>query len=484
MIKKEKAIGGVIWSFVDSIANQGVQFIVGVVLANILSPYEFGLIGILTIFIAVSQSFIDSGFSIALIRKRNCTQEDYSTIFFFNITIACLLYLVLYVLSGPISVFFRIEELMLLTQVLALSLIINSFSIIQRTILIKGIQFKEQAKVSVISSVISGVVAIYMAYVGYGVWSLVALTLLRFGLSGIFFWVWSKWRPKFVFSISSFKELFSFGSKILFSGLIDTIYQNVYFLIIGKYFSAIDLGYFTRASQFQELPSKNLQGIISRVSFPVLSLIQDDKKKLKDASKKLTKSTMLVTFVLMMGLVAIAKPLILVLIGEKWIAVVGYLQLLCFTGMFYPLQSLNLNILNVLGRSDLYLLLEVIKKTLAIPIIAIGIMFGIETMILGMIIGSLISYYINSYWTGKLINYAFVEQVKDVVPSLLIAIFVNSIVLVAGIYLPFSPLYILFIQIILGAVLTMVVCEIFQLKEYLFIKKNIIKRMINESTKK
>lgn len=484
MIKKERAIGGVIWSFVDSVANQGVLFLIGIILANLLSPYEFGIIGILTIIIAVSQSLIDSGFSTALIRKLDCSQNDYSTVFFFNITVAVSIYILLYVFAEQISIFFEIKELKLLTRVLGLGVIINSFSLIQKTILTKEINFKQQAKVSIVSSVISGVIAIYMAYSGYGVWSLVALTLLRFVLSTLLFWIWSKWRPNFVFNIESFTQLFSFGSKLLVSGLIDTIYQNIYLLIIGKYFSAVQLGYFTRAIQFQELPSKNLQGIISRVSYPVLATMQNDEVKLKKSYQQLIKSTMLVTFTLMFGMIVVAKSMVLVLIGEEWLPVVPFLQLLCISGMFYPLQSLNLNILNIKGRSDLYLKLELIKKTMAVPIIIFGILFGIEVMILGMIISSFISYYINSYWSGKMINYSFLEQIKDLAPIFIIAVLVNTLVYVVSLYLAFDAFYILIIQIGLGAFLTVVTYEITKHESYMFIKNEIIKKTLDGKFKR
>ncbi|WP_396636217.1 lipopolysaccharide biosynthesis protein [Maribacter sp. R77961] len=484
MIKKEKAIGGVIWSFVDSIANQGVLFLIGIILANILSPYEFGIIGILTIIIAISQSLIDSGFSTALIRKLDCSQNDYSTVFFFNITVAVVIYILLFVFAERIAVFFEIKELKLLTRVLGLGVVINAFSLIQKTILTKEINFKQQAKVSIFSSVISGVVAIYMAYSGYGVWSLVALTLLRFVLSALLFWIWSKWRPSFIFNIKSFTELFSFGSKLLVSGLIDTIYQNIYLLIIGKYFSPVQLGYFTRAIQFQELPSKNLQGIISRVSYPVLATMQNDEAKLKKSYQQLIKSTMLVTFTLMFGMIVVAKSMILVLIGEEWLPVVPFLQLLCLSGMFYPLQSLNLNILNIKGRSDLYLKLEIIKKTMAVPVIIFGILYGIEVMIIGMIISSFVSYYINSYWSGKMINYSFLEQIKDLAPIFIVAVLVNTLVYAISLYLPLTAFYILIIQIGLGAFVTVVTYEITKHESYMFMKNEIVKKTLDGKLKR
>lgn len=474
---KQKTISGLLWSFIDSFASQGIQFIVGIVLARILSPREFGLIGMLTIFIAVSQSFIDSGFTSALIRKKDCTQNDYSTIFYYNILISILFYSLLFIFSGPISQFFKEPQLKLLIKILGIGLLLNSIAIIQKTILTKEINFKLQMRVSLIASIGSGIFAISMAFNGYGVWSLVVLTLSRFGFTTIFLWVWSTWKPDWVFSRSSFKELFSFGSKLLVSGLIDTIYRNLYYLIIGKYFSAVELGYYTQADQFQSLPSQNLNGIISRVSFPVLSSIQNDKIRLIEAYKKIIKSTMLVTFVLMMGLAAIAKPLVLVLIGEKWLPAVIYLQMLCFVGMLYPLHALNLNMLQVQGRSDLFLRLEIIKKVIAIPVIVIGVIYGIKTMIVGLMINSIIAYFLNSYWSGKFIGYSTSQQIKDILPSFYVGAFVGLVVFIVGYLINTSDMLKLIIQLSLGIVLTIGISEIVHIADYKYIKGIMIEKL-------
>ncbi|NHZ85060.1 MAG: oligosaccharide flippase family protein [Planctomycetia bacterium] len=477
MTLKQKTISGIIWSLVDSFANNGIQFIVGIILARIISPREFGLIGMLTIFIALSQSFIDSGFTNALIRKKDCTQTDYSTVFYFNFVVGTIFYFILFFFADSISVFFNEPQLELLLQVLGLGLILNALGIIQRTILTKNINFKLQTRVSVVASTLSGIIAISMAYNGFGVWSLVALTLSRFGLTSIFLWMWAKWKPSLIFSIESFKDLFSFGSKLLISGLIDTAYRNVYYLIIGKYFSAVELGYYTRADQFQALPSKQLTGIFGRVSYPILSTIQDDVKKLRAAYKQIIKSTMFITFVLMLGMSAIAKPMIVTLIGEQWLPSVIYLQMLCFVGMFYPLHALNLNMLQVQGRSDLFLRLEIIKKALSIPLIIIGILFGIKIMILGMLINTIIAYFINSFWSGKFIGYSSIEQVKDIFPSFLLAFTMALIVYIIGNVIDLPNIWILVTQITVGAVLTIILAEIFRLNSYLYIKEIIFNKL-------
>ena len=315
-----------------------------------------------------------------------------------------------------------------------------------------------------------------MAIYGYGIWSLISKTIIGYAITSILLWSWNKWRPSYIFDFSSLKELFSFGSKLLLSGLIGALYSNIYYLVIGKYFTATELGYYTRADQFQALPSSNLQGIIARVSYPILSTIQNDIPRLREAYKVLIRSTMFITFNLMLGLAAVGKPLILTLIGEKWVPSVIYLQMLCFVGMFYPLHALNLDMLQVQGRTDLYLRLEILKKILAIPVIIMGILYGIKIMIFGMIINTLIAYYLNSFWSGRFIGYSFSAQIKDVFPSFVFASLVNLIVFFEGLLLPFNALSLLVIQLFSGGVLILFFGEIFTLKEYILIKNIFVEK--------
>lgn len=286
----------------------------------------------------------------------------------------------------------------------------------------------------------------------------------------VFLYIFTGWSHKMVFDVKSFKSMFNFGYKIVIAGLIDTLYRNVYYIIIGKYFSAAQLGYYTRAEQFKNLPSSNLTSVIQRVSYPVLSQLQKEPVKLKLGYKKVIISTMIISFVIMLGMAAIAEPLVITLIGEKWKTSVGYLQLLCFTGMLYPLHGLNLNMLKVMGRTDILLKLEVIKKILAIPTILIGIFFGIKWMLLGMIFNSLIAYFLNSNWSGRLINYSSFEQLKDILPSFLVAISTAIIVLLVGLVLPFKYLTELVFQIAIGAIVAFTLCELFKVEAYLAVK--------------
>lgn len=476
MTLKQKTVSGLLWSSVDTFVGHGLNFIVGIILARILSPREFGLIGMIAVFIAVSESFINSGFSSALIRKKDCTNTDFSTVFYFNLAAGILFFLLLFFTAPLIAGFFDEPQLKPIVQVLGVVLIIDSFTLIQRTILTKQIDFKLQARISIIASLGSGVIAIVMAYNGFGVWSLVAQRTVKQGLNSVFLWLWNRWRPLWVFSIQSFRELFGFGSKLLVSGLIDTLYQNIYYLIIGKLFSAQELGYYTRANEFKNIPSQYLTGIIGRVAYPVLASIQDDKKRLKSNYQKLIRSTMFITFILMLGMAAVAEPMIITLIGEKWRPSIVYLQMLCFVGMMYPLHALNLNMLQVSGRSDLFLKLEVVKKLLAIPTVVIGVIWGIKMMIIGMMVNTLISYYLNSYWSGRFISYSFKQQVVDILPSFVLALAMALSVFVLGLVLPFSPLLLFVTQILAGAAFIFLFCEITKFDDYIFLKEILIEK--------
>lgn len=468
---------GFFWSFVDSFAGQGIQFLVGIVLARVLSPTDFGLIGMLTVFIAVSQSFVDSGFASALIRKKNCTIADFSTVFYFNLAVSIFVFGILYLAAPTIAAFFEEPQLKDLLRVLGLGLILNAAGLIQRTIFTKEVNFKVQTQVSLIASVVSGAIAITMAYKGYGVWSLVALTLLRFGVNSLVIWVKSSWRPSWIFSVKSFKELFGFGSKLLLSGLLNTAYRNVYYVVIGKYFSAAELGFYTKASEFKKLPSTNLNSVISRVSYPILANLQDNPIALKNGYVKLIRTTMFLSFLLMLGMSAVARDLLLVLIGDAWLPAVPYLQLLCFVGMLYPLHSLNLNMLQVQGRSDLFLKLEVIKKILALPIIGLGVWQGIEVMIIGMFFNSCIAFYLNAYWSGSKMNYSWKEQVGDIYPSLFFALIVALPTFLISKFLEFSPIVNLITQLALAGIIVLVLGEMKMSKEYSFLKAELFDKL-------
>ena len=424
----------------------------------------------IAIFIAVSNSIVDSGFSNALIRKVRIDRVDYNTVFVFNLIVSIVLYILLYTSAPAISLFFKEPVLTNVLRVIGLILIVNALGIIPRTILVRGIDFKTQTKVSIISSVSSGLVGVSMAIMGFGVWSLVWQQLSRQILNSLFLWIFCKWIPRWEFSIKSFKEMFGFGYKLLLSGLLDTLYKNIYYVIIGRCYSPAQLGQYSRAEQFNMIFSSNLTSIVQRVSYPVLSSIQEEPERLREAYRQIIKTTMLVTFACMLGLAAVAKPLIIILIGEKWLPAVSFLQIICFSGMLYPLHAINLNILQVKGRSDLFLKLEIIKKTIAVFPILIGIFYGIEYMLWGSVLTSFIAYFLNSYYSADLIRYSTIEQIRDVLPVFTVSFTIAAVMWLFSL-LDISVYIQLPTQIIVGLTLAFAVYERLRLPEYLEVKR-------------
>lgn len=467
---RHKTIYGVGWSFIDNISSSGIAFLIGLVLARLLTPEEYGVMAMIAIFIAISNSIIDSGFSNALIRKIRIERVDYNTVFYFNLTVSILIYVILYLVAPAISVFFKEPVLLEVIRVIGWVLIINALAIIPRTQFVRNVDFKTQTKVSLVSSISSGVIGIGMALGGMGVWSLVGQQLSRQFLNTLFLWIYSKWHPVWEFSTKSFKELFGFGSKLLFSGLLDTIYKNIYYIVIGRFYTSAQLGQYTRAEQFNMIFSSNLTSVVQRVSYPVLSSIQEEPERLREAYRKVIKITMLITFACMLGLAAVAKPLILILIGEKWLPAVYFLQIICFSGMLYPLHAINLNILQVKGRSDLFLKLEIIKKIIAVGPIVVGIYCGIEYMLWGSVFTSFIAYFLNSYYSARLIDYPTMDQLKDILPtfltSFIVAFFMWCISLLDWSFYLLLPL-----QLFLGILLIAFIYEKVKLPEYLELKQ-------------
>lgn len=466
---KVKTVKGTFWSGLDSFASQGIMFLVGLVLARLLTPHEYGLIGYITILTAIFNSIVDSGFSSALIRKKDIRAIDYNTAFIFNIIISILLCAAMFLLARPISRFFNEPQLVQLVKAMSVIVVINGLAIIQRTNLTKNVDFKTQTKASLISSISSGIVGIGMALYGFGVWSLVGQQITRQLLNTVCLWILNKWLPRFEFSWQSFRELFNFGWKLLASGLIDTIWKQVSNMVIGKYYSTSSLGQYTRGQQFADIFSANMTSIIQRVSYPVLSSIQDERNRMKEGYRKIIKVTMFLSFVLMFGLAAIAMPLLTVLIGKQWMEAAHYLQILCFSMCLYPLHAINLNMLQVQGRSDLFLKLEIIKKIIAIGPILLGIFMGIDWMLYGWIITGVISYLLNAMYSGNMIGYSIPAQVRDILPSFaLAAIMAISVYLLT--FIELQPIVTLLIQLCLGAAIIISLSELFKLEEYIEIK--------------
>lgn len=462
---KNKTVKGVGWSFADSILGQGITFIVGLVLARLLSPDEYGLIGIITIFIVVFNGIVDSGFSNALIRKQDCTDEDYNTMFFVNLAMSVFLFILLFFCAPFISFFFKRSELTSLTRVMGLVMIFNALSLVQTTILTKRIDFKTKTKASLISAIVSGIVGIAMAFAGCGVWSLVGQQLSKQLLYSVLLWIFNKWWPSLKLSIDSFRYMWGFGWKLLVSGLLNNIWNQLYQVVVGRFYSPATLGQYTRSKQFASILSENLTAVVQRVSYPVLSEIQDDKERMMTAYRKLIKVTMFVSAVSLFFLGAVAEPLIYCLIGPQWHEAATYLPLICISMSLYPLHSINLNMLQVQGRSDIFLYLEIIKKIIAIGPICVGIFVDIYWMIVASIATGIIAFFLNSYYSGKSMGYSSWIQLKDVAPCYAIALFVAVSVYYFK-YLPLSSWIILLLQIIVGAVVFFGLCKLTKSREY------------------
>jgi O-antigen/teichoic acid export membrane protein len=455
---------GVFWSSVERFSAQGIQFVLGLILARILSPSEYGIIGMLSIFIAVAQSFIDSGFSNALIRKKDRNEVDYSTVFYFNIIVGIVAYFILFFLAPLIANFYETPILSQLTKVVALNVFINSLAIVQRAKLTITVDFKTQAKATTLSVILSGILGIYLAYTGLGVWALAIQSVSRNFINVLLLWILSKWKPKRIFSMSSFREMFDYGYKLLISGLIDTLYRNIYSLVIGKVFSANDLGNYSRAQQFANFPSSNITGVIGRVTFPIMSKIQDDDERLSNTYRKYLRLTAFIVFPLMMGLAALARPMIIFILTEKWEATIILLQILCFSMMLYPIHAINLNLIQVKGRSDWFLKLEIIKKIVGVSILCITIPMGLVAMVVGGIFTSIICLGINTHYTGKLINLGFWKQMLDLAPIFLISVMMGAVVSLSVYFVTINLLK-LIIGIIVGIIFYFLSAKILKMKE-------------------
>ena len=463
---KQKTVRGVLWSTLERFSVQGIQFVVMIIMARMLTPNDYGLIGMLAVFIAVSQSLVDSGFSQALIRKQDRTEIDNSTVFYFNLVVGLFLYGVLFVTAPLIARFYNEPQLVDITRVIGLSVIFNSLVVVQRALLTIQIDFKTQAKAALTAAITSGSIGIWMAYSGYGVWSIVAQQLINLGVNVLLLWILSHWRPRWTYSRKSFQELFGFGSKMLVSGLIDTLYRNIYLIVIGKVFSASDLGYYTRAHQFTDFPSSNLSGIIQRVTYPILCSIQNENDRLANVYRRFLRISAFVIFPLMMGLAAVAKPLVLTLLKEEWLFTATLISIICISMMWYPIHAINLNLLQVKGRSDLFLKLEIYKKIVGIIILCITIPMGLIAMCIGSFITSMISLIINTYYTGKLIGVGYFQQMRDLMPTFILSVSMCVIVYIAINSLSTHPLLQLITGIIIGILYYILLAHLFKFTEF------------------
>lgn len=464
---RSRTVNALFWSFLESVGQRAVQVLISIVLARLLFPEQFGLIGMLTIFMATGQAFLDSGFGAALVQKRDATPTDVCSIFYFNIAAGAATASLLCLAAPLIAAFYNQPILVPLIRVLSLTVVINSVGLIHSITLTREINFKTQAAISVIGSLLSGVIGITMAATGFGVWSLATQQISNAFFRTVFLWLLNPWRPVNLFSLKSLREMFGFGSRLLASGLLNQIFDNIYLLVIGKLFSATDLGLFTRAKSLADIPSQTLSGMVAQVTFPVFATIQDDPARSKRGMKKALTTLVMVNFPMMIGLAAVARPLVLVLLTDRWAESIPYLQAFCFLGLLFPLHAINLNLLQALGRSDLFLRLEIIKKVLIVANIAVTWQWGVSAMIDGMIVVSLLSYYLNSFYTGMLIDYRIWEQLRDLLSYLIVAGLMGIAVCATTLFAFPNDWSMLLVRLSVGIVIYVCVCRLFRLAAFM-----------------
>lgn len=421
---KQKTIKGVSWSFVEQILTRGVNFVIGIVLARMLSPTDYGLVGMMGIFLAISQLFIDGGLTSALIRTKNPSDKDFSTVYIINLTLSVVFYFLLFFCAPVVADFYDQPPLKPLMRVVSLILIIGSVASVHGTLLTIRVDFKTKSYISIISAVVSGTVGIVCAYKGMGVWALVAQSIASASAITLLTLLFVRWMPRLVFSKESFKRLFSYSSKLLAASCISTIYDNAYPLVIGKKFTAADVGQYTRAGQFPGIANDTIVGALNRVAFPILSQVQDDNERLLRVYEKYIQLACFVIFPVLMILCGCARPLVAFLLTDKWLACVPLMQIICFSKLLNGVTVINLNLLYVKGRSDLVLRLEFIKKSIAFLILFVSMFFNVTVMCYGLVLYSVIAAYLNSFYTKRILGYTFWQQMKSVLPYFYISLIV------------------------------------------------------------
>ena len=473
---KLEVLSGLFWKMSERIGAQGITFIVSIVLARLLTPEDYGLVSLLTIFISISNILVQSGFGNALIQKKDADNIDFSTIFYFNILMSFLFYILLYYLAPYIANFYNKTELIPILRVLSFSVIISAVNNLQHAYISKTMQFKRFFYSTIIGTIISAIVGIYLAYKGLGAWSLVIQQLTNLSMDTLILWFTVKWRPDKVFSYHRLKKLFSFGWKLLISGLIDALYNNIYGLFIGKIYNSSILGLYNRGNQFPNMIVSNVNAPIQNVLLPALSEVQDNREKLKSMVRRSVTISSYLIFPMMIGMASVATPLVNIVLTEKWSGCIIFLQIACITMAFWPIHTTNLQAINAIGRSDIFLKLEIIKKIIGIGILIITIPFGIYFMAIGSAFTSIISSFINAYPNKKLLNYSFIEQWKDITPSLIISLLMG--VMVKSIeLLNFNNYLTLCIQIPVGIFIYIILSYIFKIESLNYIL-NILKGLI------
>lgn len=444
---KRQTKKGLYWSFLNQFTNYGLQFCVGIVMARLLSPSDYGITALPGVFIAIAAIFQDSGMTGALVRKEKIEEKDYSTLFIYSIAMGVFMYTTLFIASPWIADFFNTEVLTPLIRVTALGFLWGPISTVQYVILNRKLDFKTPTKISITTKIFSSVVGIILAYMGYGLWSLVISSVLSGFLGLVIVAYVVKWYPKTGWSKDSFKYLWNYGNKMMASSLLDTAYNNITPIFVAKHYSPADLGVYNRAQGYAAMPSQNVTGVIQNVTFPVLSKMQHDDEALARNYRRMLRVTAFIVFPMLLMLSALARPLVITLITAKWESCIILLQIICFSMMWYPIHAINLNLLQVKGRTDLFLRLEIIKKIIGLAILVITLPQGLIIFCIGRIVSSMVSLVINTYYTGKLINVGYFKQMGDILP-----IFTLSMVMFGAILLSNHFVDNLYLQILVGGI--------------------------------
>ena len=474
---KEKTIAGMLWSSVGRFGTMLINFLSNLVLARLLMPDDFGCIAMLYVFIAVSAIFVNGGLGMALVQRKNPTHIDYTTVFYWNLVFSLLFYLLLFFTAPAIARFYAMPQLSAVLRVQSITLLIQAFAIVQATQLQKQMRFRELSIRNLIAAIIGTVIGIVMAFCGFGVWSLVASSLCSAVAGVLLLWRMSSWRPTWEFSWQTLGSLFSFGGLILLSNLVETIYTNLQRLIIGKVFTAGDLGYYNQAKKLEEVPTTTLSAIVNEVSFPVFSQLQDDRDKLVSALRKNIKAVTYLNFPLMSLLIVIAHPVIILLYSMKWEASVPYFQILCLYGFLYTLNTLNTNIVKSLGKGLLFFFLQLSKRLLGIGMIIVGVKWGgIMGMLWSIALFGVLCYVINAIVVGHLVQYGLFRQFFDWLPCLLVTAFATGATWLMGHFCPINEYLLMLLQILLFGVLYLVVSHGFKLEAFAMYRDIVISK--------
>jgi teichuronic acid exporter len=465
---KNEIISSLFWKFMERGGTQGIQFIIQIVLARLLVPHDYGMIALITIFITIANVFVQSGFNTALIQKKEADETDFSSVFYLSLFIAGLLYLVLFFLSPFIAILYDIPKIVLVFRVLSITLFFGAFNSIQNAVVSKKMQFKKLFFSSVGAILVSGTIGITFAYIGFGVWALVAQQLTNQLMITVILWFTVKWRPKLIFSFKKLRGLFSYGWKLLVSSLIDTLYMNLRSLLIGKIYNPSMLGFYNRGDQFPQVIVSNINGSIQSVMLPALALEQDNKQRVKDIMRRSIAISSFVLFPIMIGLAVSAEPLIKILLTDKWLPCVPFLQILCLSYALWPIHTANLQAINALGRSDIFLKLETIKKIMGIIILGISVCVNIYAIALGTLISGIIATFINAFPNLKLLDYSYKEQWKDILPSLILSLLMGTLT-GSIIFLRLSSWITIIIQIFGGGAVYLGLAKMFKLESYLYL---------------